>query len=134
MRMSTDNRLTETAARRIQRKRAKGWKLPAGCVCVDRSTGFGNPFPIAKGESRSEGVSRPIWVVGTWTGPGMWFKDTREEAISTAVAAYRAWINSPSQETLREKAVVALRGRSLACWCPEGSPCHADVLLEIANG
>lgn len=27
-----------------------------------------------------------------------------------------------------------LRGRDLACWCPPGLPCHADVLLEIANG
>ncbi len=26
-----------------------------------------------------------------------------------------------------------LRGRDLACWCPLSSPCHADVLLEIAN-
>jgi hypothetical protein len=26
-----------------------------------------------------------------------------------------------------------LRGRDLACWCPIGQPCHADVLLEIAN-
>ncbi|WP_269062108.1 DUF4326 domain-containing protein [Salipiger marinus] len=25
-----------------------------------------------------------------------------------------------------------LRGRDLACWCPDG-PCHADVLLKIAN-
>lgn len=44
----------------------------------------------------------------------------------------------------------ALRGRDLACWCrlcdrhadglplgetcPDCAPCHADVLLEIANG
>lgn len=21
----------------------------------------------------------------------------------------------------------------LACWCPLDSPCHADVLLELAN-
>lgn len=26
-----------------------------------------------------------------------------------------------------------LRGRDLACWCPLDQPCHADVLLEIAN-
>jgi hypothetical protein len=26
-----------------------------------------------------------------------------------------------------------LRGRDLACWCPLDEPCHADVLLEIAN-
>ena len=26
-----------------------------------------------------------------------------------------------------------LKGKNLACWCPPGVPCHADVLLEIAN-
>ncbi|QPG72649.1 DUF4326 domain-containing protein [Mycolicibacterium mucogenicum DSM 44124] len=26
-----------------------------------------------------------------------------------------------------------LRGRDLACWCPLDQPCHADVLLEVAN-
>lgn len=27
-----------------------------------------------------------------------------------------------------------LAGRDLACWCPLDQPCHADVLLELANG
>lgn len=26
-----------------------------------------------------------------------------------------------------------LRGKNLACWCKPGTPCHADVLLKIAN-
>jgi hypothetical protein len=26
-----------------------------------------------------------------------------------------------------------LRGKNLACWCKQGIPCHADVLLELAN-
>lgn len=26
-----------------------------------------------------------------------------------------------------------LRGKDLCCWCPLDQPCHADVLLEIAN-
>jgi hypothetical protein len=26
-----------------------------------------------------------------------------------------------------------LTGRDLACWCPLDRPCHADVLLELAN-
>jgi hypothetical protein len=28
---------------------------------------------------------------------------------------------------------AALRGHDLACWCPLDMPCHADVLLELAN-
>lgn len=27
-----------------------------------------------------------------------------------------------------------LGGKNLACWCPLDQPCHADVLLELANG
>ena len=26
-----------------------------------------------------------------------------------------------------------LRGKDLACWCPLDQPCHADVLLKVAN-
>lgn len=29
--------------------------------------------------------------------------------------------------------VAELRGKDLACWCPLDQPCHADVLLELAN-
>lgn len=30
--------------------------------------------------------------------------------------------------------LLPLRGKDLACWCPVGQPCHADVLLRYANG
>jgi hypothetical protein len=26
-----------------------------------------------------------------------------------------------------------LRGKNLCCWCGLGEPCHADILLKIAN-
>lgn len=29
--------------------------------------------------------------------------------------------------------VEELRGKNLACWCKPGTPCHADVLLRLAN-
>ena len=29
--------------------------------------------------------------------------------------------------------VAKLRGKNLACWCPLDQPCHADVLIELAN-
>lgn len=29
--------------------------------------------------------------------------------------------------------LAPLVGRDLACWCPLDQPCHADVLLELAN-
>lgn len=30
--------------------------------------------------------------------------------------------------------IEELRGKNLACWCKPSEPCHADVLLEWANG
>lgn len=39
----------------------------------------------------------------------------------------------PKQFTTVEDVVRELRGKNLACWCKPGEPCHADVLLEIAN-
>jgi hypothetical protein len=29
--------------------------------------------------------------------------------------------------------LAELAGRDLVCWCPLSGPCHADVLLKIAN-
>lgn len=29
--------------------------------------------------------------------------------------------------------LLALRGNNLACWCPLNEPCHADLLLRLAN-
>lgn len=29
--------------------------------------------------------------------------------------------------------VAPLKGKNLACWCAPGQPCHADVLLKMAN-
>lgn len=79
------------------------------------------------------GVTKPIWQVGIWEGPALWFKDTKDEAIDLSVKAFRSWIEHPQQEILREKAKTDLRGKNLACWCASETPCHADVLLEIAN-
>lgn len=37
--------------------------------------------------------------------------------------------------TISPADIEALRGKDLACACPlDGLPCHADVLIEAANG
>jgi hypothetical protein len=118
---------------RIQRKRSKGWRMPANTVVVDRTSGFGNPFPVAKGTSRSMGKESDVWFVGIWSGPAMWIRDSKDEAVELSVKAYSAWIKHPAQAKLVERAKVTLRGKNLACWCAPDKPCHADVLLELAN-
>ena len=88
---------------RVQLSRSKGWRMPENTVKVDRTTRFGNPFRLDEGHAAS-------------------------------VAAFRTWIEStPAGKAIAEAAREELRGRNLACWCPLDGPCHADVLLEIAN-
>jgi hypothetical protein len=41
---------------------------------------------------------------------------------------------SDATAALMLRSLGELRGKNLACWCPLDQPCHADVLLEIANG
>ena len=55
---------------------------------------------------------------------------------STARPARTEEAPIPTDQTLAEATRVAdllLGGRDLACWCPLDEPCHADVLLELAN-
>jgi hypothetical protein len=66
-------------------------------------------------------------------------------AFRVIVETYRAWLVGTNQRHLtlyieqmgnpptRQLDVSQLRGKDLACWCPIGQPCHADVLLELAN-
>ncbi len=94
---------------RIQRKRTKGWKMPENTVYVGRKTKWGNPFRV--------GTSTPLHC----------------NSADEAVTEYRVWITeSPNGKRLRRD-INELRGKNLACWCPLDQPCHADVLLEIAN-
>lgn len=51
---------------------------------------------------------------------------------------FRNWLargvmleDDPRYKIFRD--IGELRGKDLACWCREGSACHADVLLVLAN-
>lgn len=54
-----------------------------------------------------------------------------ERTAAQAVESYRNWIIE--KISLGERAIGYLRGKNLACWCKPGAPCHADVLLTLAN-
>lgn len=117
--------------KRIQRKRTKGWKMPAGAVYVGRPTKWGNPFCVEACGTRSKAVRvYRAWMDGTFTdksivriiGGGV---KMPEQPIS--IFRYLIWRGG-----LRRQ-LEELRGKDLACWCPLDQPCHADVLLEIAN-
>jgi hypothetical protein len=51
---------------------------------------------------------------------------------AAAVVEYRAYL--AAHPDLVGAARRELAGRDLCCWCPLDEPCHADVLLAVANG
>lgn len=106
-------------ATRIQRKRTKGWRMPEGAVYVGRPTRWGNPWRVG-----DEALVQ--WPYPTGDGPQV----VRQVPItpSLAVALYEIAFAAEADE-IREE----LAGKDLACWCPPDQPCHADVLLRVAN-
>lgn len=107
---------------RIQRRRTRGWRAPAGAVYVGRPTRWENPLRVRR--------RTHAWTVTAPDGGIVAEARSRHEAHATAVALYRRLID----ETMRHEDIrAALAGRDLMCWCPTDLPCHADVLLEIAN-
>lgn len=61
----------------------------------------------------------------------------KDAAQAEAVARYGRWamgeLDGPKPPPSREKIRAELAGKNLACWCREGSLCHVDTLLRLAN-
>ena len=91
---------------RIQRSRTKGWPKPENTVVVSRPSAWGNPY-----QGGTEGGGDRAYLV----------------------QLYRAYLDRPEQADLIAKIRTELRGKNLACWCALDGPCHADVLLFVAN-
>lgn len=97
--------------KRIQRKRTKGWRMPENTVYVGRGSKWGNPFKITEDRTAGEAVSAfAIWL---------------------SVDGCHAGIQEKKDVILDN--INDLRGKDLACWCRIDKPCHATVLLRIAN-
>ena len=113
--------------KRVQRKRTKGWRMPANTVYVGRGTKWGNPFQIGKdywnfGEDRFKTVTQQDAC------------DAYRMLLMTDWCTARLLFTVQAQRYKRRVPdIEKLRGKDLACWCPLDQPCHADVLLELAN-
>lgn len=91
--------------------------MPENAVYVGRPTEWGNPWRVGDR------------LMLEW--PLEHAERTAREVIITAelaVALYRI-VFTPDLADIR----ATFAGRDLACWCPLDQPCHADVLLELAN-
>lgn len=53
--------------------------------------------------------------------------------MELAVTMYRRALLEAELEVTVMDVRRELRGKTIACWCPINSPCHGDVLLEVAN-
>ncbi|HVN82275.1 MAG TPA: DUF4326 domain-containing protein [Terriglobia bacterium] len=117
---------------RIQRKRTNGWRMPEGAIYVGRPTKFGNPFWHAQRFCGVE-VSLRMFeeaVSGIWD-PSK-FKDVADGPFYVACRDFSEFMKrfpDGPQEAIKR----LLRGKDLMCWCRLDRPCHADILLKIAN-
>lgn len=96
--------------------------MPLNAKSVARPSAWGNPFRVgaeAMVKVYPEGRGDLAWGCAMPLTPQL------------AVDLYRAW------QICRPENLAEIRddlgGFDLACWCRIGDPCHADVLLELAN-
>ena len=109
-----------TAPKRIQMTRQRPWRTEhPDAVIVARPSKWGNPFQVKRHQGRN----------GWWVLKGNYIlAETPWREVSTQVA-----VRLFAERTARHMDLTELAGKDLACWCPLDQPCHADVLLELAN-
>lgn len=117
-----------TAPKRIQRQRTHRWRMPENTIYVGRPTAWGNPFKVGVHGDAAECVALyRRWVTDESEEALVWrnslYDDPNFGLISPWYGMMLRWSG----------AFARLRGKDLACWCSDGEPCHADVLLELAN-
>jgi hypothetical protein len=105
---------------RLQLSRQRGADLQGmsqmlnglGAVKVARRSVFGNMFKVGEDGDAARCVAR---FRGALRAAEIKSLGTRPDAARILKNLHR------------------LKGKNLACWCKPDSPCHADVLLELAN-
>ena len=116
-----DATVVPPAPKRVQLSRAKGWRMPPNTVKVSRPGKWGNRFRIGD-------------TAEVWGDPGV-VRFVPINDATTAVALFDQWVRLHLEQhpKIMRPALDELRGKNLACWCRLDEPCHADVLLRLAN-
>lgn len=107
---------------RVQLSRAKGWRMLPNTVNVARPGPWGNPYRVGERVDLRQ-ANRWCWKI---KHPERAPEDARQ-AVKWFYASLA--FDDASIMLIRRD----LAGKNLACWCKAGEPCHADVLLRIAN-
>lgn len=93
--------------------------MPDGAISVCRPGRWGNPFVMTdKVEPGTQFAGAAHGYVAVPT-------------IEDAVECFRLMMEEHPEWI--EEAKADLGGHDLACFCPLDQPCHADVLLDLAN-
>jgi len=114
---------------RMQLSRKAGFNLQAASLALNglparlitRPGRWGNPFTIDD-MARQYGLDRAAAQAKAVELCAEWLRGTLDPALSPGEPPARAVIRAE------------LQGHNLACWCKAGTPCHADTLIELANG
>jgi len=111
---------------RIQRSRKHKQVSPNALPIqyVGRPTKWGNPFKVV-------GEKGHWFVVNENDEPLVTFND-KPDAIDFCVDNYKEYIKQEIKLGILN--LDELKDKNLSCWCKIGERCHADVLLELANG
>lgn len=97
--------------------------MPERAVYVGRPTIYGNPFSWADTATENVQMFQEWWDKRGWVHGTAMYEDQMDMLMGA----------------MFQTEPHPLRGKDLACWCPlvdkDGRPvpCHADVLLKIAN-
>lgn len=147
---------------RIRLSRQKGWRKPEGAIVVARPSRWGNPFRLRDKSSGlvryRPSVPEDFAFEGRISAHGMrhdYFAPdgsvtefhVRWATRAEVVELFRRTLLEPDEGMLGaypsrgghfasatpEQIRAELAGHDLACWCPLDQPCHADVLLRLAN-
>jgi len=121
--------------RRIQMARQHPWRAEnPDAVIVARPSKWGNPYDwrdIEPGVATRDPDTGEVSVYVTM-GP-----ETARELVVLMFTQRLAGTYGGQDATWTYPSIgeirAALAGKDLACWCPLDQPCHADVLLEMAN-
>jgi hypothetical protein len=103
--------------------------MPPGAAYVGRGSRWGNPFAVGGSCSFGGALWLPVDEVFAI------LRSARGQAMVRDAATATAWFRElmEARPYMIERARRELRGKPLACWCALDQPCHADVLLELAN-
>lgn len=115
-------KLSRTRGFRLQELSKATNGLPA--AKVDRSTNWGNPWIVGE---RVDMRRARLWG---WTiSPA-----GRKHVCKSQTEAYRRFTHALMWDSaIHDHVRKELGGRNLACWCELDEPCHAEIILWLAN-